>query len=299
MLNQMAVIDLPRETTNSAFKQLLALAMRFFAMTFVILLLCTEASIAQQDDTLQKLNALSWVRAPQSVVIGNKAQLTLSNDLQFLSPPDSDTFIQLQGNPPSRDISVLSKRDGNWFAVFYFDPGGYVKDDEKLDPDSLLKSLQENNVRGAEKRKRLNLTALTLVGWYTPPSYDPQTHFLEWGTRLRSDDNTETVNYTVRLLGRGGVMQATLVSSPATFDADVREFKGALQSFSFLPGETYAEFRQGDKIAEYGLAALVTGGAVAVAAKAGGAFFKAIALGMLAAVAAALSFIKNLFTGKK
>lgn len=44
------------------------------------------------------------------------------------------------------------------------------------------------------------------------PPYDPDTKRVEWGTRLRGDDGRIIVNYTVRLLGRRGVMHATLVS---------------------------------------------------------------------------------------
>ena len=37
----------------------------------------------------------------------------------------------------------------------------------------------------------------------------------------------------------------------------------------FTDDQTYAAYKPGDKVADYGLAALVTGGAVAVAAKSG------------------------------
>ena len=78
-----------------------------------------------------------------------------------------------------------------------------------------------------------------------------------------------SVNYTVRLLGRSGVMSAMLVSDPASLDNDMKAFKTALAGFDFASGQKYSEFRAGDKVAEYGLAALVVGGAAAAAAKAG------------------------------
>ena len=42
-----------------------------------------------------------------------------------------------------------------------------------------------------------------------------------------------------------------------------------MEGFSYKSGKTYAEFRSGDKVAEYGLAALVAGGAGAAAVKLG------------------------------
>src|SRR5438046_7897948 len=44
-------------------------------------------------------------------------------------------------------------------------------------------------------------------------------------------------------------------------DALPISFKSALGGYGFVSGENYAEFKAGDKIAEYGLAALVLGGA--------------------------------------
>jgi len=45
-------------------------------------------------------------------------------------------------------------------------------------------------------------------------------------------------------------------------------------------GQAYADFREGDRVAEYGLGALIVGGAAAVAAKKG--FFAVIAKFLIA-----------------
>ena len=59
------------------------------------------------------------------------------------------------------------------------------------------------------------------------------------------------------------------------------EFNQALKGYAFNPGRRYAEFTSGDKLAGYGLTALIAGGAGAAAVKTG-AFKK---LGKLIAVA--------------
>ena len=136
-----------------------------------------------------------------------------------------------------------------------------------------------------------------LEGWFVEPRYDRQTNQLEWGTRLRTESGGQVVNFTTRLLGKGGVMSATLVSDPERLDHDVVEFKSALKNFGFNPGETYTDFKQGDKVAEYGLAALVVGGAAAAAAKsgAGKAIFKGLGILALGGLAALGAFLKKLF----
>ncbi len=175
-----------------------------------------------------------------------------------------------------------------------------MRDDEQLDTDELLKTLRQQNKDGMEERRRLNLPILRLDGWAVPPHYDVQTRRLEWGTRLIGEDGHVTVNYLVRILGRSGVMNMILVSDPETLNADIQAFHTALKSFDYVAGARYAEFRQGDHLAEYGLAALVVGGAAAAAASTGfiKGFGKLIVVGGFAAVAAIGGVFKRLF-GKK
>jgi uncharacterized membrane-anchored protein len=119
---------------------------------------------------------------------------------------------------------------------------------------------------------------------------------LEWAIKLRDHENNPIVNFTTRILGRSGYMSATLVSDPVNLDRDIKSFKVALQDFDYINGERYAEFRDGDKIAAYGLGALVVGGAAAaVASKGGFKFLGALALAALAGIGA---FFKKLF-GRK
>lgn len=144
-----------------------------------------------------------------------------------------------------------------------------MKDDEKIDPDKLISSLKAKDESSNEERKRLGMPALYTEGWQVPPHYDDQSKRLEWGTRLRTESGKYLVNYTSRLLGRSGVMSAILVSNPETLSTNTSQFQNALKEFSYVPGEQYAQYKSGDKLAEYGLAALIVGGAAAVATKKG------------------------------
>ena len=157
---------------------------------------------------------------------------------------------------------------------------------------AMLSSFWALRVFSIAERKKLNLPILTLQGWSVPPHYDSETHRLEWGTKLTDPQGEETVNYTVRLLGRSGVMSAILVSDPVHLDGDIKEFKTALKGFSYVAGESYSEFRQGDRVAAYGLGAQVVGGAAAEATSTGllkglVKFFGISVFGGAAAVAAA------------
>jgi uncharacterized membrane-anchored protein len=262
----------------------------------------TAAAQNQNQDPLwQQLNQLKW-QFDGNGAIGTEATIRIPRGYAFLKAPDSRRFLEIMGNPPSDNDYIIGPENLHWFTVFEFEPIGYVRDDERLDPDGLLETLKQDNAAGLAERKRLGLSPLYLVGWYVPPHYDLQTKRLEWGIKLQDDKGEITVNYMSRILGRDGVMDTLLVSSPTSLDADMRDFKAILSDgYSFNPGNRYFEFRNGDKVAAYGLSALIVGGAAAAAAKSGA--FKGLAkflwVGVLAVFGGIISFFKRLFGSKK
>ena len=268
---------------------------RLSALCLAVLAIVLTASAAscqkppEPDAVTREILGLSWQQGPAEARIGDVATIKVPDGLAFLDSAGTRRFLELNGNPPRDNRYTLSAKDFSWFAVFFFESSGYVKDDEKLDHDELLKSLQQNEKPSNDERKKLGMTPLYTDGWHVRPHYDAATKRLEWGVRLRSDRGEPIVNYTVRLLGRRGVMHATLVSDPQSLDGDIAVFKSALASYDFVGGERYAEFRSGDRIAEYGLGALVLGGAAAVATKSGfgKSIIKLLVVGGVALVAAA------------
>lgn len=254
-----------------------------------------------QDSARRQVEALPWQSAPSIGRIGTQAQISLQGDLRFLDSANSSKFLELNGNPPRRDNYVLAPKNLDWFAVFAFEQTGYIKDDEKLEAGELLRVLKEQNEKGAEERKRLSLPGLRLTGWAVEPHYDLQTRRLEWGTQLVGDDGVALTNYTIRILGRSGVMRVILVSDDQSLKADIVALRKALLGFDFVPGERYAEFKQGDKTAEYGLAGLIIGGAAAAAAKTGAlkGFGKLIGVGVIAALAAVGAWLRSIFRRKQ
>ena len=255
--------------------------------------------IRQQNS--QELDSLAWQSAPKIGAIGSQAQIRLDNNTRFLDSVNTNKFLQLEGNPPVENAYSIAPRSLKWFAIFEFDPTGHVRDDEKIDPDDLLNTLKDQNGRGIQERKRLGLPILHLTEWFVPPHYDVETKRLEWATKLVDDSGRVTVNYLTRILGRTGVMGAVLVSDPDNLEEDTRAFRLALKGFEFVPGQRYSEFQSGDKVAEYGLAALIVGGAAAAAAKtdAGKALFKFIGIGTFAVGAAVMGFFRRLFSRKE
>ena len=250
---------------------------RLLALFAFACLFLTNALFAQE----KKIQDLPWELGPTKGQIGANASIQVPDGYAFLGPAGAREFNRITENPESGvEEYILAKQDLSWIAFFSFDLVGYVKDDEKLDPDELLSSVTEGTEASNEERKANGWDPIHVTGWSFKPQYDSGIKSLEWAFRLKGEHSSgETINYNTRLLGRRGVMQVLLLTSPEELQASVTDFKSKLPGFAFTAGENYADFRAGDHVAEYGLAALVTGGAAAVAAKKG--FFAAIGLFLL------------------
>ena len=251
-------------------------------------------------DASEEFRKLPWVTAPDEGKIADQATVKLGEGFGFLGEQGTSRFLELNGNPPRSGHFTLVPSKGGWFAVFHFNADGYVRDDEKIDADELLKSIKGSDESGNEERKRAGMQAMYTDGWSVPPHYDKATRRLEWGVRLRDEQGHFIVNYTSRLLGRDGVMSAVLVSNPETLEQDRAAFDAALGGFKYNSGKGYTEFKEGDKVAAYGLGALVLGGAAAAAAKtgAGKALLKFLWVAIAGGAAAVWAFIKRIM-GKR
>jgi uncharacterized membrane-anchored protein len=247
---------------------------------------------------------IDWVDGPVTAKLGEIAEVKIPQGYRFTGKDGTRKFLELTGNPPNGnelgtivpDTSSQADKDEFYFVIFEFSGVGYVKDDDrdKLDADALLKSIQEGTEESNKERAKHGWDAFHITGWSRPPFYDTATRNLTWATEgysVGQNKQEKAVNYSVRLLGRRGTMNVDLILEPQLVGPVVPKFNALLAGFSFLPGGGYSDFRAGDKVAEYGLATLVAGGATAIAAKTGllAKLWKLI----VAAIAALLAFLKR------
>jgi uncharacterized membrane-anchored protein len=277
--------------------------MAVVAGVLAVLVVGWNASDARAQD---QGSGIEWQTGPATGQLGNVAQIQIPEGFRFVGRDGVKRFMELTQNPTNgRELGVMVPPEeatgGFWFVVFEFNSIGYVKDDEKnnLDANAILDSIKTGTEHSNKERRERGWATLDILGWHTPPRYDPATNNLTWAIR-GSSEGDEVVNYSVRLLGRKGVMDVDLVLSPTEVAATLPQFDSLLTGFEFTSGNRYAEFRQGDKIAAYGLTALVAGGAGAALAKSGllAKFWKVIVVGALAVLAAIKKVLGAIF-GKK
>jgi uncharacterized membrane-anchored protein len=259
-----------------------------------------------EDEAAKFLNSLQWTVGPGTAKIGNQAEIKVPEGARFTGSAGTRKMLEMMHNPTAgSELGLLTNDQLDWFVIFEFEDSGYVKDadKEKLDAQAMLESLREGNEAGNEERKKRGWAPITIVGWHTAPFYNKETNNLEWCIKGASEGH-DIVNYNTRILGRGGVMSANLLVAPEQLDATLPSIKALLKGFSYIEGQKYSEWKSGDKIAKYGLSALVVGGAVGVAAKLGllgklggllGKLWKLVIVG----IAALGAGIKGLLFGKK
>lgn len=250
-----------------------------------------------------------WVVGPTVVDLGdNLAELSISDGYIFAGAEDTKNIMEYMGNPLSNhEIGYIApdSETANWFIGFEYLPIGYVKDDEKddIDSEAILKSIIRGTENANKIREKNGFAALTIAGWHSEPYYDTDTNNLTW-TLLAEQGGTELVNHNVRILGRHGYISLVLVADVPTLNAYRGELDEIVSNVLYKEGKSYAEYVQGDKIAKYGLTALIAGGAAATAAKLGlfkllAKFWKIALIAVIGFFAALKNRILSLFSGKK
>lgn len=251
--------------------------------------------VAVRAQSLPIIEGVTWNRGPTTGSLGNMAELQVPKGYVFVGASGTKVLMEEMQNPVSgTEIGFVAPESFDWFVVFEFDDIGYVRDDDKnsLDADAVLRSIRRSTEAGNKERRERGWPTMTIVGWEQTPHYSEATNYLEWAIEGESEGES-IINYNTRLLGRRGVMRVTLVTDPTALAPTLPRYRELLAGFDFKQGHQYSEFRQGDKIAGYGLTALIVGG---VATKTGllRRLWKVIAAGGVAIAA----FLKNLFSGK-
>ncbi|MGK5032939.1 DUF2167 domain-containing protein [Janthinobacterium sp. DSP2-3-3] len=216
---------------------------------------------------------------------GGIATLDLPANFRYLSPADAErVLVDAWGNPPGMEslgmivpakASVL-ERD-SWGVIVTYEKEGHIKDDDadSIKYDELLKDMQASVLDNNAERKKKGYPGIQLMGWAEKPSYAKDTHKLYWAKDLMVDGGEHSLNYNVRVLGREGVLNLNAIASMQQIETIKKEMQQVTAFTEFTEGNRYTDFdSKTDKVAEYGLAALVAGG---VASKLG-LFGKLLAL---------------------
>jgi len=245
-----------------------------------LLVVCTMALAASafaqdgQDDTRQILGSLQF-RSGEVAVGEAGAHFNLGPQFRYLDKADTRKVLeQLWGNP--EDDSVLGMvvptrpaldQAGSWAVVVTYEPEGYVSDADaaRIDYDDLLKDMKQGTQQANAAREKAGYGCVDLVGWAVPPRYDAASKKLYWAKELAfSGQPGHTLNYDIRVLGRHGYLSLNAVSGMDELPLVQAGMQQLLPMTEFDAGARYADHNPStDKVAAYGVAALIGGGLAA------------------------------------
>jgi len=188
--------------------------------------------------------------------------------------------------------------------IDYFDDG-FVTDGDwsDIDPDALLREISDATEAANSERSRNGMDPMHTVGWLIPPTYDAEKREARWAIELRQNGE-HFANIQVIKLGRHGYHQTTWAGPVRGVEGTPRFLQSMIDSHSYEEGHRYADYIEGDKLAGFGIGALVTASAIGskpgkgmIAAILGGGLLLAkkawfVILGLFGAVGA---FFKRLF----
>ena len=238
-----------------------------------------EATESEQQIAGDEQEALPELKySTGDIVLPNKvATLHLGEKYHYLSPEVASQLLQMWGNPPDLDTQgaihpadVHPLSEGGWAVFLTYVDEGHVDDSDanEINYDDLLKDMKEGTEASNEARAAEGYPAMHLISWAEPPRYDAAAKKLYWAKEISSDDSTtHYLNYDVRVLGREGVLSMEAVATMDQLQQVRTDMRPLLELAEFNEGYRYADFNaKTDRLAEYGLGALIAGG---VAAKLG------------------------------
>lgn len=264
-----------------------------------------EAEIARAVHDVEA----AQIKGPADITLRDQAVLKLPAGYVWVPEPAAGQLMKALGNHPGeRELGLVfpDGDEGGWMVVADYEPSGYIEDDDAKhwDVDKMLTQIREGTEAANADRRERGFPELEVMGWVQQPTYEANAHQLIWSMSVRHKgapaDAEASINYNTYALGREGYISFNLITGLNAIGQEKRHAQVLLDALHFDEGKRYADFDSStDKVAEYGLAALVGGlaakklGLFAVAAAFLAKFAKVAILGGAGAVAGWRKYFKK------
>jgi uncharacterized membrane-anchored protein len=235
-------------------QSLIVIARAVLCAAFVCL--SAHAQAAPADEAARKAELMAaWEAAskagtggPNDIALIDQGALKLPADYFYIPKSEGLRVLRALGNVVNDatfvGLVVGRRQNDDWMVVIKHIKEGYIKDDDakNWNADELLSNLRAGADEANQDRVARGFPEMAVIGWVEPPAYDATTHRLVWSLLAKQkgepDDAPKNVNYNTFALGRDGYFSLNLLSG----------------------SERIANDKAGtDRIAEYGLLALVGG----------------------------------------
>ena len=238
------------------------------------LLPCVISAFAQDD------SAKLFIDSLEATFKYQQGEIKFNNGIGTLTVPDGFRYLDVEqsrsvledmwGNPEDTTVMgmILPQNrgvlaDNSWAFIVTYEEMGYVKDDDAddIDYEELLEEMKTDAKTENEAREEAGYDHIEIVGWASKPFYDADKKVLHWAKEIKFGENEfNTLNYNVRILGRKGVLVLNAVSSMDELGEVQQSITPVLSSFTYADGTTYEDFNpELDQVAAWTIGGLVAG----------------------------------------
>lgn len=284
---------------------------KFLKIICILFLIFSCLSFAKDSKSSEQELNVDWISGGKKIAVGTKfADINLDKELLYLNEKDTKTFQEANYNNESTGLEIGSiypkDEKESWYVVIEYEEVGYIKDNEKIDQDKLLKEFINN--QNEYNKQNIKEPKSEVVGWEKAPYYDEKLHTIAWSILYKQDVKgmEQYANHFSKLLTRRGFISFILVAETKDMDKARKILsEKIIPSFEVRAGNKYSDYNSKvDKKAEFGITGVILGTAGIAAAKNGGlAFilllFKKAWILIAAAVAGVIGFLKKIFSKKE
>ena len=272
------------------------------ALIVAAMLIVGTARADTVDDTIR---AMHWYRPGEPVHFAQSAStLFLNTRHTAIAAADAVQFERFIGSSFADEVEGITfavPLDKDERVLFQYFPAGYVGIDDwaDLDADALLRTVSDNTEKDNAARRERGQTELHVKGWLRRPTLDRASDTVYWSFAA-TQGGQPLINAIALRLGRHGYEKLTWIGD----DPNSKLLDDTLAAYEFDRGDTYRDYVSGDKLAGYGIAALVgavAGANLAKAAAAGALLLALKKLGflLLAPLFFAYRWIRGLFKRRR
>ncbi len=182
--------------------------------------------------------------------LGDLAEIEVPKGFRLIDTNRASAFLRQTGNrAPAGFLGILAHDSANWFAVIDFTEIGFLKDAEKqgLDSNAILQGVRNKVAHDNVIAAQHNIPQILSVEWEQAPVYDPTSHMFAWAIRVETQ-LARTINYSVALLGRKGLLEITAVQ-PSGTGTGLTPLQELAKKITFNDGLRYEDYQNGDKLA--------------------------------------------------
>lgn len=249
------------------------------------------------------------------------ATLSIPEEFYYLNPKDAEkVLVEVWENPPGQKslgmlfpANMTPFSDDAWAVTIQYEEDGYVSDEDadEIDYNELLSQMQGDTNNASKQRVEQGYESIKLIGWASQPYYDKDSHKLYWAKEIKfGERDINTLNYNIRILGRKGVLVLNFIAGMEQKEVIDANLQSVLEIAEFDQGLKYSDFDpELDKVAAYGIGALVAGKLIAKTGFFAVALLSLKKFGLIAfiflkkfgiiLIVGIGAFIKKLFSGKK